>query len=73
MRELIRSRVYQQVRDRKLQQAHVFQGLLPKGTNQTPPEADWKLYFQAAVEAFDANRILILIDERQAETLDDEV
>lgn len=51
----------------------MFQGLLPKGTNQTPPEADWKLYFQAAVEAFDANRILILIDERQAETLDDEV
>lgn len=81
VRELIRSRVYQQVRDRKLQQARVFRGLLPeqqsqatqKGTTaKSEPEADWKLYYEKAIEAFEANRILVLVGERQTESLDDE-
>jgi hypothetical protein len=37
-----------------------------------PGPADWKTQFQKAVEAFEANQILILINDRQAESLDEE-
>jgi hypothetical protein len=81
VRELIRSRVYQEVQDYNLRSNSVFQGLV------RPDEAeealngwklkkarrlDWKLQFERAVEAFEKNQILILVNDRQAGSLDEE-
>ena len=81
VRELIRSRVYQEVQDYNLQQGQVGRGLVqPEGAEKTlngrklkkPRQLDWKAQFQKAVEAFEANQILILINDRQAESLEEE-
>ncbi len=36
-------------------------------------QLDWRKQFDVALEAFEANRILILVNERQAESLDEEI
>ena len=80
VRELIRSRVYQEVQDYNVQQGQIFHGLVQpeeaeKALNgwklKKPRLLDWKRQFERAVEAFEANRILILINDRQAESLDE--
>jgi hypothetical protein len=38
-----------------------------------PRQIDWKEQFKKATEAFDAGRILILVDDRQASSLDEEI
>ena len=82
VRELIRSRVYQEVQDYNQQCGQVFHGLVPpeeaeKTLNgwklKKPRLLDWKRQFERAVEAFESNRILILVNDRQAESLDDEL
>ena len=82
VRELIRSRVYQEVQDYNLQQGPVFNGLVqPEEAEKTlngwklkkPRLLDWKQQFDRAVEAFESNRILILVNDRQAESLDEEL
>lgn len=82
VRELIRSRVYQEVQDYNLRQPPVFKGLVqPTDAEATlngftlkkPRPLDWKKQFDTALEAFESNRILILVDERQVEALDEEV
>jgi len=81
VRELIRSRVYQEVQDYNLQRQQVFRGLVqPEEAEKTlngwklkkPRQLDWKAQFQKAVEAFEANQVLILINDRQAESLEKE-
>jgi hypothetical protein len=81
VRELIRSRVYQEVQDYNAQQGEVFRGLVqPEDTEKTlngwklkqPRQLDWKRQFERAVEAFEANQVLILVNDRQAESLDEE-
>jgi hypothetical protein len=82
-RELIRGRVYQEVQDYNLGMTGPFRGLVrPEGAeaalNRSGPEArprpiDWKKQFDRAVEAFEANQILLLVDDRQVESLDEEV
>jgi hypothetical protein len=37
-----------------------------------PRQLDWQKQFARAVEAFEANQVLILINERQTESLDEE-
>ncbi len=82
VRELIRERVYQEVQDHNVRQ-HApgpYRGLVqPEGYEQLlngpkpgakPRQIDWKKQFDKAVEAFDRNQVLILIDDRQAESLD---
>jgi len=83
VRELIRSRVYQEVQDYNVQQRihQPFRGLVqPEDRDQTmnasAPLAkhrpiDWKKQFERATEAFEAGKILILIDDRQADSLDE--
>ena len=83
IRELIRGRVYQEVQDYNLRgrMDRPFQGLVrPVGeepaTNAPTSEkkfreVDWKKQFERAVKAFEDNQVLILIDERQAEFLDE--
>jgi hypothetical protein len=81
VRELIRSRVYQEVQDYNLKQGQVFNGLVqPEEAEKTlngwklkkPRLLDWKRQFERAVEGFEANQILILVNDRQAESLVEE-
>jgi hypothetical protein len=81
VRELIRSRVYQEVQDYNFRRGSVFQGLVQpedaeKALNgwklKKPRPLDWKRQFDRAVEAFEKNQILILVNDRQAESLDEE-
>ena len=85
VRELIRERVYQEVQDFNRSQDQVFRGLVqPTDTervlNGNRPEfrlkkhrqIEWKEQFENAVEAFDRNGFLILVDNAQAESLDQE-
>ena len=82
IRELIRSRVYQEVQDYNLRQPERFRGLVqPADAEQTlngfklnqPRQIDWRKQYEMAVEAFEVNRFLILVDDRQAESLDEEI
>lgn len=82
VRELIRSRVYQEVQDYNRAQPELFRGLVqPTGAEQTlngfklktRRQIDWKEQFDRAVEAFETGRILVLVNDRQAETLDEEI
>lgn len=81
VRELIRSRVYQEVQDYNVKHGQVYHGLVqPEDAEKTlngwkltkPRLLDWKKQFERALEGFESNRILILINERQAESLDEE-
>lgn len=81
VRELIRSRVYQEVKDHNVRRPEEFRTLVqPTDAEQTlngyrlkkPRQIDWKKQFEKALEAFESNQILVLINDRQAESLDDE-
>lgn len=86
VRELIRERVYQEVQDfnrRKVDQA--FRGLVQPthaesvlNGNRTeyrmkPQEQiEWKSQFEKAIEGFQQGGFLVLIDDKQADDLDQE-
>ncbi len=81
VRELIRSRIYQEVQDYNVKNSQVYRGLVqPEDAEKTlngwklkkPGSLDWKRQFERALEGFQNNRILILINDRQAESLDEE-
>jgi hypothetical protein len=81
VRELIRSRVYQEVQDYNVKHSQVYHGLVqPEDAEKTlngwklkkPRLLDWKRQFERALEGFESNRILILINDRQAESLDEQ-
>jgi hypothetical protein len=82
VRELIRSRVYQEVQDYNRLQPQVFHGLVrptdaengPDGFQLRKPRTiDWKTQYAQAVQAFERSGILILVDEKQVESLDEEI
>jgi hypothetical protein len=84
VRELIRERVYQEVQDfNRDRDARVFQGLVqPTDTERVlngnraeyrlkaHREIQWKPQFENALDAFHRGRFLVLIDDKQAESLD---
>ncbi|MEM1068951.1 MAG: hypothetical protein AAGI63_08655 [Planctomycetota bacterium] len=84
VRDLIRERVFQEVQDfNRAQDEQVFRGLVqPTETERIlneqrteyrmkrRREIDWKKQFEKATEAFENNGFFILIDNKQAETLD---
>ncbi len=86
VRDLIRERVYQEVQDFNRRRGEcVFRGLVQptdtecilngKRTEYRLKEhraIAWKPQFEKAVEAFESNGFFILIDENQAENLDEE-
>ena len=86
VRELIRSRVYQEVQDynlRRRQGVAEFRGLVtPSDAERTlngamklrqPREIDWKDQFEKACDAFERNGFFVLVDDKQAESLDETV
>lgn len=82
VRELIRERVYQEVKDYNVKQSGVFRGLVqPTDAERTlngfkmkkPRQIDWHPQFDAACTAFEANQILLLVDNQQAESLEESI
>jgi hypothetical protein len=82
VRELIRSRVYQEVQDYNLKQPEFFRGLVQPTDAEESLNGyklrkrrllDWKPQFEKAISAFEANRILILVNDHQAASLDEEI
>ena len=80
VRELIRERVYQEVQDFNTRRGplSMFRGLVQpvnEGARHetVPRRIDWKKQYEKALEAFESNQVLILIDDRQAETLDESI
>src|SRR5512133_2721355 len=79
VRELIRSRVYQEVEEFNSRQPEVFRLLVQPGdAEQTrngyrmrqPRTIDPHDQFAQALEAFDRNGFVVLVDDRQVEKLD---
>jgi hypothetical protein len=82
VRELIRSRVYQEVQDYNRHQPEFFRGLIePSDAERTlngyrlkkPRPIDWKQQYERAVVAFEGNQVLVLVGDRQVEALDEEI
>jgi hypothetical protein len=82
VREIIRLRVYQEVEAYNEQQSEYFNGLVqPSDTERTlngyrltkPRFLDWEQQFERAVEAFERNGFIVLIDKQQVESLDEVV
>lgn len=82
VRELIRSRIYQDVSDYNTLRSTSSVSLVrptdteeqlngPRSRNMRP--VDWKAQFAVACDAFDGGRILVLVGNRQTETLDEEI
>jgi hypothetical protein len=86
VRELIRERVYQEVQDfNSKTNERVFRGLVQptdaeRVLNGARPEyrlkqhrqIEWKPQFEKALEAFNRNGFFILVNDKQAESLDQE-
>jgi hypothetical protein len=89
VRELIRSRVYQEVQDYNLRQRQAQQGATTHFNGLVTPtdsekclngvrlkkarEIDWKDQFEKACDAFGRNGFFLLIDDKQAEDLDEPI
>lgn len=79
-RELLRERVRHEVEEYNARQPEYFRGLVQpvdaeKTLNgyrlRTKRQLDWEEQFDKALEAFDRYRFILLVDERQVETLDE--
>ncbi len=82
VQELIRARVYQEVQDYNTRQPGEYRGLvqptdaektLNGGKLKTGRQIDWKEQYERACEAFEKARVLILVDDKQVESLDQKV
>ncbi|MGE3808650.1 MAG: hypothetical protein AB7K24_28625 [Gemmataceae bacterium] len=82
VRELIRSRVYQEVQDYNLKQPERFLGLIQPAAEESrlngprtarPKQIDWKRQFDRALDAFRKKQVLILLEDHQLEDLDEEI
>src|SRR5690242_3087058 len=85
VRDLIRERVYQEVTEynfRSRREAGVFRGLVqPTDAERTlngfkvpkNRDIDWEAQFARAIEAFSGNGFFILVNDRQAEALDETI
>jgi hypothetical protein len=82
VRELIRRRVYQEVKDYNTQQPEYFRGLVqPTDTEQTlngyrlkrRRQIDWEQQFEQALQAFAGNGFVLLVDDQQMDDLEAEI
>lgn len=82
-RELIRSRVYQEVKDHNVRQKQdVFRGLIQPSDAECElngyrlkraRQIDWRKQFEIALDAFARSGFLLLVDDRQVTALDHEL
>ena len=82
VRELIRSRVYQEVMDFNVNRPNVYLGLVQPNQVETElngrevpktRQIDWRTQYEAAIEAFEHCRLIVLINGHQACDLDEEL
>jgi hypothetical protein len=82
VRELIRERVYEEVRRHNASMPEVFRGLVQPTDEEVTlngvrtrerPRVDWEKQFAIAVEAFQRNGFFILVDDRQVESLNETI
>jgi len=88
VREVIRERVYEEVRQYNATQPEYFHGLVQPtdaeatlngyrvraaGPAKSRPKIDWEAQYARAIEAFQRNGFFVLVDDRQLESLDDEI
>jgi hypothetical protein len=77
VRELIRSRVYQEVTEYNARRVTRWSGLVqPRAEStagQAPRRIDWEAQTKRAIAAFTTGTLLVIVDGRQAETLDDHI
>jgi hypothetical protein len=86
VRELIRERVYEEVRQYNAARPEFFHGLVqPTDAEQTlngyrvrektagerRKAIDWEAQYARAIEAFTRNGFFVLVDDRQVDSLDD--
>ena len=81
-REILRRRVFEEVSRFNATRGQVFQGLVqPSDTERAlngyklkkPRQLDWHEQFDRAVQAFEKNRFLLLVGDRQVESLAEEL
>jgi hypothetical protein len=82
VRDLIRERVYQEVKDYNTKQPEVIRSLVqPAETARVlngfklkkKRQIDWEKQFDLAVQGFEGNQVIVLVDNRQAEALEEEI
>jgi hypothetical protein len=82
LKELIRGRVYQEVQDHNLRRPPRFQGLIQPADDERAlngpkparaPQIDWRRQFQRALEAFGKKQILVFVNDRHLEDLEEEI
>ena len=80
VRELIRSRVYQEVTEYNARRVSRWSGLVqpepdsrPSDSGRKPRRVDWEAQFQRALRAFGSGTLLIIVDDGQVEDLDEEI
>lgn len=82
VRELIRSRVFEEVKAYNERMTGVFQGLVqPEGSERDQGgfrvrgrhRIDWHEQAETALQAFTRNGFVLLVDGRQMESLDEEI
>ena len=78
VRELIRSRVYQQIQDANLKGTTVFSGIVAPGETEEmlngkkgAKPRNWKSFYERVVKAYEKNQILVIVDDKQTESLDE--
>ena len=80
VRELIRERVYEEVRLYNATTPEVFRSLVQPTDAETTlnghrlrerRRVDWEAQYRLATEAFERNGFFILVDDRQVESLDE--
>ncbi|MEK6703369.1 MAG: hypothetical protein AABZ53_13995 [Planctomycetota bacterium] len=85
VRELIRERIYQEVQDYNRHSDDVaakFQGLVQPSESEVVlngykvrkgKQVDWKDQFAKACDAYEKNRILVLVGDRQTESIEESI
>jgi hypothetical protein len=82
VRDLIRQRVWHEVEEYNRRKPDTFRGLVqPTDSERTlngyrlkhPRAIDATAQFAKAIDAFQGNQIIMLVDDRQVETLDEEI
>ena len=82
VRELIRARVFQEVEEYNSKTPENFRMLVQPGEAERtlkgfkfskPRQVDPQAQFEKAIQAFEGNGFLVLVDDRQVESLEDEI